>query len=211
MILFYILMEDSYTDSDFKEIARNHMQKMNQHFEDFLEVSNFKDQNDGEFFSNKNNTINKNLSTQNAYKLYYFDFLKSSDFNDEFYQNFEFYYQIPETINSVKISIKINKEVLENFGKFYQDWIECKTFDSVFWYNQHLNKSTWENPYLIFITLLENKVNPKWIILDWEDIDSIEKENQIEDNKQTNILIIKYISEEENFLYLDKSTKVSNR
>ncbi len=88
----------------------------------------------------------------------------------------------------------INKSVAKYHGQFYLDWKEYTDQENnLYWYNEKSNRSTWENPLFVFITLVENKINKEWIPFD---IQSLEN----------NFVQISFTNKRE--LFINKSNKV---
>jgi hypothetical protein len=71
-------------------------------------------------------------------------------------------------------SIQVDKDVATHYGQFYNEWKEYIANVNgnleVYWYNQNMSISTWENPLFIFLCLVENRINEALIPNRWEDI-----------------------------------------
>jgi hypothetical protein len=75
--------------------------------------------------------------------------------------------------NMCLINLNINKEYLNSYGRFYEDWAEySKTVETGIeniWYNRKLNVSTWENPIFILLSLIDNNIDREIVPISWED------------------------------------------
>jgi hypothetical protein len=78
----------------------------------------------------------------------------------------------------------IESKLLESYGQFFKNWKEYiltnykdnsnemnqNSETVIYWYNEDINKSTWDNPYFILICLIDNMVNINWIPLYWKSV-----------------------------------------
>jgi len=162
---------NSNTNINYKEIAKRHMDLMNSEL-----------------------TGDNKEYTSSIYNSDY----NKSDFNNiesstnliQIVLNFK-HDKIP---NIFTTRLTIGVEMLDLYDGFYKNWKEFRTDkNELYWYNQTVNKSTWENPLGILFCLMDNKIDKKMSPLYWKSIDD-------------RIIKIKFKTGKS--LYIDKKLKV---
>ena len=73
--------------------------------------------------------------------------------------------------NLVKRDIVVNTQFIHAYGNFLSDWDEFIDHNNnLYWFNRNLNKSTWEHPLIILISLISNKIDFSYKVLYWLDL-----------------------------------------
>ena len=157
-------------DMDYKEIKKQHSEMMN---------TEIKQTHQSSHIGYNNYTP---LQPKIEYKPYYFDFSLSDqsdkDSEGEEYKTIEIKYVIPGTqsksnlyLGIIKVKLKINQRLAKSYGEFYSYWKECLDNQyNLYWYNEKQDKSTWENPLFILLSLFDNRINTEWVPLYWDSL-----------------------------------------
>lgn len=97
-----------------------------------------------------------------------------TDYPEELHSTDKTLLATPNTVHHEQIIffegdlIKVNEKYLQAYGNFLSDWKEYQSEGTLFWYNEKINRSVWDNPTFVLIALLENKVDQSWNLRYWK-------------------------------------------